>query len=261
MIQKRTKLVVGNAFFILCTVLVLALPAVALPMVTSPATESPSISTTADKTASPSIDSSNRGSNKYLAPPRLLAPEGMQSEDVLQRPFLYWRSWINQCLPFRCMLVFLLFVSTGLQFLCGPKLLDAKEHYQRKWLRSLGLGVLSTTFGSLAVVSLARLAIFTPLATVVLAAVQLLCLMGLVVAAASVGQSVSRLLRLERWLRLPWLKIFVPLWIGVFLLSLLILIPGVGLVPRIGNRILALIAVTGAGALLASWQKDSERQD
>jgi hypothetical protein len=195
---------------------------------------------------------------RFFAPPRVLIPEGMQYEDVVQRPFLYWRLWINQCLPFRRLLVFFLFVSSALQILCGPTLLGAKERYETKWLRSLGVGILSSVFAVTAVVGMARMGLFAPLATVLLAIVQLCGLLGLTIASMSVGESVLRLTRLEKLLTKPWLKTFVALWTGTILLSLLMLIPGAGPLPRLGNRILALIAVTGAGALLTflRWRQD-----
>src|ERR1700733_4305367 len=186
----------------------------------------------------------------FFAPPHLLIPEGMQYDDVVRRPFLYWRLWINQCLPVRRLLVFFLFLSSALQLLCGPALLGAKEHYEKKWLRSLGVGILASVFAVTAVVGMVRLGLFAPLATALLAIVQLCGLLGLTTAAMSAWESVPRLTRLEKFLTKPWLKTFVPLWTGTILLSLLMLIPGAGPLPRLGNRILALIAVTGAGALL-----------
>jgi hypothetical protein len=195
---------------------------------------------------------------RSVAPLRLLMPEGMQYEDVVQRPFLYWRLWINQCLPFRRLVVFFLFVSTALQMLCGPTLIRAKEHYEKKWLRSLGVGILSSVFGVTAVVGMARMGLFVPLATVLLAIVQLSGLLGLSIASMSIGESVLRLTRLEKVLPKPWLKTFAALWTGTILLSLLMLIPGAGPLPRLGNRILAFIAVTGAGALLTFLRSRQE---
>ena len=186
---------------------------------------------------------------KVVARIPILHPEGMQPEDVVQRPFLYWRSWANQRLPFHRVASFLLFTLTFIYLLMGGSISSAQVHYQNRWLRSLGIGLLVLVVGVAAVTFLSRMGLYTPLAVVVLAAVQFMGLLGLAVVSLVIGRSILGAVHISERIKNVLLRDLVCLWIGALLLSLLVFIPGIGVLPRLGNRILALLSAAGAGAI------------
>lgn len=206
-------------------------------------------------TASPGKTAATRHRvREFLHPPPALVPFGLEYEDVVRRPFLYWREWINQTLPWNRVLYVYFCATTALQIFFGKTLVNAKEYYERKWLRNLGVGLLFGIIGMTLVGSMARMGLYAPLATVLLAAIQFVSLMGLTIAASTIGGAVLRVTRIDQRLKRPWLQNFIPLWMGIFILSFLVLIPGFGMLPRLGNRLLSLIAAAGTGAFLSYWQ-------
>jgi hypothetical protein len=192
------------------------------------------------------------GHVQWIARDQFLIPEGMQFEDAVRTPFLYWRGWANQKLPFGRAFLAYFIILTCLQFILPRVIAQAQSGYRERWLRCFGIGILSITAATVVASVLARLALYMPLATVVMALAQIASLTGLAVASLSLGQSVRRILRLDKQLKSVTFDGLVSLWIGLFLLSFLVLIPGIGPMPRLGNRLLLMISAVGAGAVLRS---------
>ncbi|HEY9758246.1 MAG TPA: hypothetical protein V6C97_23980 [Oculatellaceae cyanobacterium] len=190
-------------------------------------------------------------------PPRLLAPEGVGQEDVVQRPFRYWRQWANQELPVGRVFAFLALVTSLVELVIPNLLLESKPLYRQKWLRSFGLGCLFLTLGMFSGATFARMGLYAPLGTAVIAAVQLVSVVGMAVAARSIGDRITGFLHLEKIIKRERLRSWISLWIGALVIALVTLIPGFGRLPRIGNRMLAFIGAAGTGAFImtAKWRR------
>ena len=175
---------------------------------------------------------------------------GQHSDYVLRYPLKYWRDWSNQKLsPVRVLLCMLILVSIT-QLFCPVSLGAAREIYDRQRLRMFGIGALTCTLGCVVAGFLYRLELFAPLAGLLLALVQLVELFGLAVASQSIGNGLFSLIRLGQWQQQSQFGHLARIWSGAFLLSLIVLIPRIGALPPVGNRLLCLIAVAGAGAAL-----------
>ncbi len=201
------------------------------------------------------ISPAKAGSFAYrFVPPPTLTPPEIQSDDIIRRPFVYWRAWINQKLPYGRVVWCLMVAALLLQYLFGKLLALAKENYEQRWLRCLGIGILVTVISGVITGTAARMGFFAPLATLIQGLTQCLSLLGLTVSADSLGLIVSKAVRLESRLQKPCLGSLVHVLIGVLLLSLFVLIPGVGPLPRLGNRVLALFCAAGLGAVWVQLQ-------
>ncbi len=185
-----------------------------------------------------------------FTPPQMLVPDGLQFEDVELRPFLYWRAWANLRLPVSRVISFLMFALTIINVSVPQIVAAAGVEYKNRWLRSFAIGVMFFTLGLIAAGSMVRMGLYGPLGTLILAVVQLTSLVGLTISARSIGETTARLIRVDRLLKNPWLKGLSELWIGVLILAAISLIPGLGKLPRLGNRMLALLAAAGSGAFL-----------
>ena len=92
-----------------------------------------------------------------------------------------------------------------------------------------------------------------PLAALVLAVLELGLILGLSVSVALVGESVAAKLGLARnpWLcARPRVNGMLKLTVGAVLICLLLLIPGLGGLPRIGTRLVVLVAFLGFGGII-----------
>jgi len=146
------------------------------------------------------------------------------------------------------------------QLLLGPQLEAARVVYDKQRLRMFGIGALISVLGCVVAGFLYRLELFAPLAGLLIALVQLINLFGLTVAAQSIGIGFFKLIKLEQWQQSSKLGLLIRVWSGAFLLSLVVLIPRLGALPPVGNRLLCLIAVAGAGATLASIKRAKDTQ-
>lgn len=226
----------------------------------SPASTASSQASEPSTSAVSAVENINsKAASSGFAPPPVLNPEGMTAEDATLRPFLYWRAWANQKLPLYRVFFFLLFAVNIISVIAPRLVTDAREPYESKWFRCLGLGVLFFTIAPGAAGQMARLGLFTPLATVIIAFVQLTALAGLSVAAQAIGDSIFRILHLNSIIKHPLLNRLASLCVGTLALSSISLIPGIGQMPRLGNRMLALVAAAGTGGLLMLFPKLKSR--
>jgi hypothetical protein len=185
--------------------------------------------------------------------------EDITQEDVTRRPLFYWRSWANQRLPFGRVLGMLLMVSLIINFFIEPKILQSGLLYRKKWLRCFGVGILFFTISLISAGVMSRMGLFAPLGALLVGTVQLIGFVGLTIGAHAIGDTTLKLTRLNDKLSKPWLKTLAKFSVGCLLLSLFVLMPGRGAFPRMGTRMLALVAAAGAGSfILAIRTKKSE---
>jgi hypothetical protein len=196
--------------------------------------------------------------HKIMSMQHNFVPNGLDYEDAVKHPLIYWRAWANQRLPFMMVALLLLGTLIPIRLICPNFVARAQIQYEQRWARSLGLGLLFLIFGGCCGGFLARSGLFAPLATVTIAAIQLIALFGLSVAADSIGRGALSILRLDKRLKANKFNNLLPLCLGILLCSLLVLIPGFSLLPGLGNRLLALIAAAGTGAVLVSIKKATQ---
>jgi hypothetical protein len=182
-------------------------------------------------------------------PPRTSTTDEIKQEDVTRRPLVYWRSWANQRLPFGRILGLLIIVSLTINYFIEPKILEAGLIYRQKWLRCFSIGVLLFTFGMIGAGIMSRMGLFAPVGVLLIATIQLSALIGLTIGAHAIGDTTLKLSGLNNKFPKPWLKTLSKFTVGCLLLSLFLLLPGVGRLPRMGTRMLALVAAAGAGSI------------
>jgi len=168
------------------------------------------------------------------------------------RPFARWSNWANK--PIRFGRSFgLILLSSILSWFLFPKTLDRAEgecaaHY---W-RCLGRGVLVSALTVFFMRCVLSTLFAWPMAIVLVGCFQLLLLLGLAVSCSFIGRSCAYYLRAHSWtglLRKRGVLRSLELLIGTFLLCLLLQVGGTGLLPRLGTRLVALLAIVGLGAL------------
>ncbi len=176
-------------------------------------------------------------------------------EDRRFRPMMQWYYWANKPEPFLPALLFSL-LSTLITWSIFPRWLSAGESACRQnFWKSLGTGVLVAAVAVIFMRAVFLSQIGWSLGIFVSAVFQLGLLCGYGVAVSLVGSSASYYLRLDKW---PFLNAHqdarrvAELSLGVLVCVLLLQIPGVGCLPRIGTRLVALLAVLGAGGLYKS---------
>jgi hypothetical protein len=190
-------------------------------------------------------------------------PEGYNSEDAVMHPIIYWRAWVNQPWPLHrigALLFVYSVVAIAFQFFCPGLLAKSQGVYEQRWLRSLGLGLLVLILGGILTGFLARAGLFFAIANTLFAAVQFISLLGLCVAAKSIGRGFLTLVRIRGLQHVKGdLKTeFKPLLVGLFLCAIILIVGRfVPFLPGFGPRLLGLIASAGGGALLMAIRQSS----
>jgi hypothetical protein len=187
--------------------------------------------------------------------------ENIKQDDVTRRPLLYWRSWANQRLPFGRVLGLLIIVSLTINFFIEPKIQEAGLIYREKWLRCFSVGILLFTSGMMSAGIMSRMGLFAPVGVLLIATIQLSGLIGLTIGSHAIGDTTLTLLNLSDKFPKPWLKTFTKFTTGCFLLSLFLLLPGAGALPRMGARMLALVAAAGAGSIFMASRSARTRRE
>jgi len=72
-----------------------------------------------------------------------------------------------------------------------------------------------------------------------------------------IGESVGYYLKLDRWIKRPDVRRLACLLLGTLICVLLLQIPGVGILPKIGTRLVAMLALVGLGGLYRSRRAES----
>jgi hypothetical protein len=167
-------------------------------------------------------------------------------------PMVQWYYWANQRKPFGPALLFVLFFTLVSWAVMPGWLRRAEEPLRQRFWTTLFVGALVTavflTAGRVAL----RALIGWPLAVVVYGLLELSLLVGLSAVVSMLGQSMGSLVRLQRW---PLVgkradaRRFTELFIGSLICALFLQIPALGPLPKLGTRLVGLLAVLGLGAL------------
>jgi hypothetical protein len=188
---------------------------------------------------------------------RLIKEHPALRERLGFRPMLQWYFWANRPKPFFPCLV-LIFVFGVIVSCAAPGILKAAESQirQRFWMSLVAGGVILAI--GLCVVRIAILSYFGwPMGIVVSGLMQFALMCGVGAFTSLIGQTLGYYLRVDKWplfANRPDARVFVHLLLGAVLCALLLQIPGFGLLPRIGTRLVGLLAVLGLGSLYrARW--------
>lgn len=173
-------------------------------------------------------------------------------ETSFSRPVLYWRSWSANPPPVVLTFLFLLLVTVVLSELFGDRIVVSGTAYSgfKSFFKSFGAGLMALIILLTLIRALFSSEIGAPLAWALLAILQLGCLIGFAVSATVVGQSfctaplVNNVLGSTRWRR-----ILVPFF-GTLIISVLLLMPKIGILSGIGIRLILQLCILGLGACL-----------
>ncbi len=172
-------------------------------------------------------------------------------DQIRTRPLLFFRQWANKPLPPVQTFFFLLFVTVLAGEIIPARLELARLSYARRFWKCLWAGFL----GCLIFVALARALFLSeigmPLAIGSLAVLQLLLLLGFAVSSTLIGEAILVRLRVDGALsnRKPWVLRQARAVTGTLILFAIVMIPGIGMLPRIGIRLIMLLCFLGMGAL------------
>lgn len=168
-------------------------------------------------------------------------------------PVLSYKHWSNEPKRFVPTLLFCLFTGlTGSAFF-SRQIFVAQDCCKSQFWSCLAKASLSGITVLISVIVLDRLGITGSLATLLLAVLELVVVAGLSVGVSLIGERIfekTGLVNLEYLKSHPRLATFMKIFIGSVIIALIVQIPGLGKLPRIGIRIATLIAVLGAGGLL-----------
>jgi hypothetical protein len=169
-------------------------------------------------------------------------------------PRMLWFHWANGEKRPVAAFLFLLFFSVTLSALFPRWTAKAQVECKTHFWRSLLFGVLVVAVAVVAMrLSLATL-LGWPLAILIMGGLQFLALTGLTAMIVLMGQSIGFYLKFETLIKRPDVRRLAYIVIGALLLQ----IPGVGTLPRIGTRLVALLAMVGIGALFRARRLNSE---
>lgn len=184
-----------------------------------------------------------------------LLDQNVRTRDLRKRPIMYWREWANQPVYFGPCLLLALFATIAGNFLLPKRLEAARSYCALSFWRCFLAGLI--TLGLL--VALARgmfdSRIGTPLAFTTLAVLELGLIMGIGVSCSLIGERLFGRLNLTDHPALvarPVLQRILMYVAGSIVFALIMIIPGIGMLPRLGTRLAMLIALLGLGGLVRS---------
>lgn len=184
---------------------------------------------------------------------RDFAEHEITATDIRKQPFLYFRHWARKRLPLVPSFLFLLFVSITASASFSKRLQTAKEACRARFWRCMGRAVLTFALMLIFARFLFMTQIGTPLALLMIALAQLIGMAGLAVGISLIGDGVCSRSGLNKpdWREMhPRQSLVLTSVVGTIVTTVILMIPGIGLFPPIGTRIVLLIATLGAGGLL-----------
>lgn len=171
-------------------------------------------------------------------------------DDLRRRPLLYFRIWANQPMPPVLSFLFLLFITVVASEIMPSRMEIARRYYANHYWRSFWTGIVA----SLLLTTLAR-ALFVseigePLAIGSLAVLQFFVLIGVAISSTLIGQTILSVVSPKRApaVKQQWFARLAAPLVGSLLLALLLVIPPLGILPRIGIRLIMLLSFLGMGA-------------
>ncbi|MBI2810235.1 MAG: hypothetical protein HYX67_05340 [Candidatus Melainabacteria bacterium] len=169
------------------------------------------------------VPGETESSSPYVSLARQFQPD-LSKEDLRRRPLLYFRMWANKPLPMVPSFLFLLFITV-----VASELMPAFTTAARALFAS-EIGV--------------------PLAVLSLAVLEFFLLVGTTISVTLIGQTILSVLSPKRApsAKRHWVKRLAAPLVGSLLLSLLLIIPPLGILPRVGIRLIMLLSFLGMGA-------------
>ncbi|HEY9870534.1 MAG TPA: hypothetical protein V6D08_15320, partial [Candidatus Obscuribacterales bacterium] len=169
------------------------------------------------------------------------------------RPFLYWRAWADKPLPVVPAFLFCLVTGLAAWALLPGTLGAAEELCRSSFWKSLLAGAFTVVAGAIFARCLFVSQIGQPLAWLTLGVLEFGLILGTAVSSKLIGDSIlarSGLAGKAPLAGRAWLERAIPLAVGTALVCLLLLIPGFAGFPRIGIRLVMLVAFLGFGGVV-----------
>jgi hypothetical protein len=182
------------------------------------------------------------------------------SEQLQRRPLLYFRVWANKPLPPVKSFLFLVFITLVASELMPQRMAVARRAYATAYWRCLWHGIVACLLFLTAARALYFSEIGIPLAIVDIGALEFFLLIGFAVSSTLIGHTLLLTMRLNRTAvsGVHWSERFVAPVLGCLLLSLLLIIPPLGILPRIGVRLIMLLCFLGMGAFFRTGMGTKE---
>lgn len=168
------------------------------------------------------------------------------------RPMMQWRSWAERQQPFIPATLFICLLSFVCSWLMPQKMKECARECRSNFWKSFGSGALVAVIWTVLTRSIFLTEIGWPLGVLLNALFQAAMLTGFSVAVFLLGNSLNAVFKVHRLHQLenkPNHQLVSDLVIGSLAAALILQIPEVGDIPKIGSRLLALFAVLGLGAL------------
>lgn len=173
------------------------------------------------------------------------------------RPMLLWFHWANLPKPFGPCFLFILFISVSVTSVMPVWVKKAEMFCKQSFWRTFFVGCLIATL-TITLIRGALLSMFGwPMSVLVAGAFQLSLLVGLSVMVLLIGESLGYYLKLDAWIKRPDVRRLACLVLGTLICVALLQIPGIGILPKIGTRLVAMLALVGLGGLYRSRQRES----
>jgi hypothetical protein len=189
---------------------------------------------------------------KFLQERGLLRSNRFREGRVEFRPFARWTEWMNRRAKFVPSLVLLLLASGICWNLFPQRLATAEAECASSYWRSLASGVFAFAISIFMARCLLLTQIGWPLAILLIGTLQLCLVLGLAISCSMVGKSFSFYLRVSNWNVLTertTLMRCIELFAGALVLAAVLQIGAPLGLPRLGTRLVTLLALVGVGAL------------
>ncbi len=185
----------------------------------------------------------------YAALAQQFQPD-LSKDDLRRRPLLYFRMWANKPLPLVPSFLFLFFIAVVASEIMPARMEVARRYYANHYWRSLWSGIVACLLFTTAARALFASEIGVPLAVVSLAVLEFFLLVGTTISTTLIGQTLLCVLTPKRApaTKRHWVKRLAAPLVGSLLLSLLLIIPPLGILPRVGIRLIMLLSFLGMGA-------------
>lgn len=184
-----------------------------------------------------------------------LLDQKARDKDLRKRPIMYWREWANQPVYFGPCLTLALFVTIVGNFLLPDRLAAARSYCAASFWRSFlaGLITLGLCVGFARGMFDSRIG--TPIGFTVIAFLELGLLAGISVSCSLIGERIFARLKISDHPALvarPVLMRVLKYVAGSVVFALIMVMPGIGMLPRLGTRLAMLIALLGLGGIVRS---------
>jgi hypothetical protein len=174
------------------------------------------------------------------------------------RPMLIWYHWANQPKPFVPSLLIILFASAVVTSVLPNWTVAAQAQCKAHFWRTFFVGALIGIVGITGIRAALATQIGWSLSILITAALELALVAGLSVMVLAIGQSVGYFLKMESWIQRPDIRRLAYLLLGALICAALLQLPGVGVLPKIGARLLGLLALVGLGGLYRTRIREAQ---